>query len=71
MVTTTSSVSANMIQSNNISPTPNITTTSSVTSSENSIPTRRVGENRRVSILKIVNVFLCSFSCENRIFCPF
>lgn len=51
MVTTTSSISANMIQPNNISPSPNINTTSTVT--ENVTPTRRVGDNRRVSILKL------------------
>lgn len=49
MVTTTASISANMIQSNNISPSPNITT-ATATIPENSTPTRRVGDNRRVSI---------------------
>lgn len=52
MVTTTSSISANMIQTNDISPTPNVTTTSPVM--ENSTPTRRVGDNRRVRTFKII-----------------
>lgn len=46
MVTTTSSISTNMIQLNNISPSPNVTSTGT----DNSTATRRVGDNRRVSI---------------------